>query len=356
MSLKIHAQDREHPRAVRIRSRLMLGAASVAAAVALAGCSAGTAEPSSSGAANDADAALYSAAQSEGSLTWYTSIDPVTAQNVAEAFEKAYPGIQVDVQRLTTGEVTARYSQEREAGTSAADAVTVGDPAFFASGIEKGWFTSEPDLANAKTWPSDYVDDGVFLISIIPLGITYNTGSVKTPPTSWKDLLDPAYANGRIQLGDPRNVPSYIQVLSLLQDTYGDDFLKSLAAQKPTIASSVTNATQAVASGAADILMTATKPTTEIVKAEGAPLEFVPMSPTVGVEMYHAVPTDAPHPNASELFNDYLLSEDGQIVVNVNTVSPLGDLSGTMPIPAEYKQISSADIDKNSILAVLGIQ
>lgn len=258
---------------------------------------------------------------------------------------------------MTTGQITARYAEERTAGASPADVVTVGDPDFYDEAAAAGWFQSDLDLPALEEWPTDYYADGVALVSLIPLGVTYNTNMVSTPPESWEDVLDPEYS-GRIQLGDPRNVPAYMQLYYLLIDEYGDDFLADLDANSPTIFPSIVNATQTVASGGSQLSMPGTNPTTEVVKAEGAPLGFVALSPTVGVEFSSAVADGSANPNAGALFTDFILSAEGQEALNVNAVSPLGELPGTQPMPADYQQITSATAAERAadIVKELGIE
>lgn len=299
----------------------------------------------------------YEAAQEEDGLTWYTSIDPDTAESVVADFKETFPGVDVEILRLTTGQIAARYAQERSAGTSPAEVVTLGDPAFFEEGKNSGWFEAEPDLKNDNDWPEEYSDEGVHLVSMIPLGITYNSDLVETAPTQWSDVLDKKFQGGRIQYGDPKNVPSYMQLFSVLNEE-DPEFLTELAAQNPAVASSIVNATQTVAAGGADIVLTGTKPTTEIVKAQGAPVEFAALSPTVGVEFSSAVATDTDAPSSALLFEDFLLSERGQIALNVNTVSPLGELEGTVAMPEDYRRVSNEEISGviPEILKKLGIQ
>jgi len=337
----------------RARALALATAAGIAASL-LASCSSGATPEASADAATHP---LYQDARAEGSLTWYTSVDTQTAEATADAFEEAYPGIRVNLQRLTTGQITARYAEERTAGASPADVVTVGDPVFYETAAAEGWFETELDLPSLEHWPADYYADGVALVSLIPLGVTYNSNTVTAPPETWEDVLDPAY-EGKLQLGDPRNIPAYMQLYSLLLEEYGEDFLERLEAQSPTIYPSIVNATQTVASGGAALSMPGTNPTTQVVRAEGAPLGFVALSPTVGVEFSSAVATGSEHPAAGALFTDFLLSEYGQETLNVNAVSPLGELPGTEAMPADYQRIPSASLGDRVALIVkeLGIE
>ena len=46
--------------------------------------------------------------------------------------------------------------------------------------------------------------------------------------------------------------------------------------------------------------------------AKGAPVDWIPMDPALGVLSVISVTKDAPHPNAGRLFVEFLMSEDGQ--------------------------------------------
>lgn len=349
-------------RARKVPLRLAAHAAAVAIASISLGTLAACGSSSSSTTASTADPAassLHTGAAKEGTLTWYTSVDTDTANAVVSAFKQAYPDVNVELLRLTTGEVTARYAQERSAGSAPADVVTVGDPDFFDTGAQSKWFTSSLDgVPDAADWPKDDVTNGIARVSMIPLGITYNTDMVKTAPTSWQDVLDPAYAGGKLQIGDPRNVPAYMQLDVLLQRQLGTDFLKKVDAQKPQVFPSVVNAMQTVAAGGAAMLFPGTKATTDVLATQGAPVAFAAVSPTVGVEFYSGIASNATHPDAAKLFTDYLLSKDGQTVLNKNSVSPLGTLPGTNALPDGYQTLRSADItsDEPSVLAALGLE
>jgi len=332
------------------RIKPMLGVVALAAAAALAGCSADSPEGSAPTPTSTVIAQHYAAAKSEGSVIWYTALDPARAQDVADSFNKAYPGVTVTVTRLVTGTLTSRYSTERAAGgTSTADVLTAGDPVFFSDGVTKGWFNKSPELANLSNWDSKYVTNGVTKTGFVPTGIAYNTDKIKTPPTKWTDLLAPSLA-GRLEMGNPATVPSYMQLLSLLETTYGASFMTQLAAQKPTIVASAASGNDDVASGKADMMITTSLPAVNTTKATGAPIAFAAMSPTNGGEFFTGAATQAPHPNAALLFYDYILSPEGQAHFNQGQVSPLGTYPGTEALPAGYATILSADIKNQSTL------
>ena len=69
------------------------------------------------------DAARLAAAEKEGKVVWYTSVDVKVAEGVAEAFRKAYPKIELDVERSGSERVFQRINQEYESGIKNVDVV-----------------------------------------------------------------------------------------------------------------------------------------------------------------------------------------------------------------------------------------
>ena len=70
---------------------------------------------------------LIDAAKKEGTVVFYTSIELQTAEKIGEAFEKAYPGIHVQVERNGAERIFQRLMQERGAGIHTADVVECSD-------------------------------------------------------------------------------------------------------------------------------------------------------------------------------------------------------------------------------------
>ena len=66
---------------------------------------------------------LVDAAKQEGKVVFYTSIELQTAEKIAKAFESAYPGIAVQVERNGCERLFQRLAQERDSNIHSADAV-----------------------------------------------------------------------------------------------------------------------------------------------------------------------------------------------------------------------------------------
>jgi ABC-type Fe3+ transport system substrate-binding protein len=253
-----------------------------------------------------------------------------------------------------------RYDQERTAGASPADVVTIADELFINHAQEKGWLESDlSDLPAVANWPEDFFDDGVAITTIAPLGIAYNTNAVSDPPKTWEDTLDARF-KGRIQNGDPRTAPVYLAQMYLLRETYGSEFLHKLAAMGTTYQASQLSVTQGLAAGESDLSLTSSYQMAQQLAADGAPIEFQDMSPAVGSVNYGAVSTDAAHPNAARLLINYLLTPEGQTEFSRDLASPLGTdaVPTSIPLPEGWQQVSMADVEaaRTDVLADLGLQ
>ena len=342
----------------RGRSAALMAAALGITAVLAAACGSPPSGQSQTATAGGISS-LTAAAKSEGSLTWYTSIPQAIATSVADGFQGRY-GITVKTVVLTSGLLTTRFSAEKEAGNSQADVLTVADSVFMGDAVQKKWLAS----LNMKQLPSlsavpaaDIHHSAYILTGTQPIGISYNSGKLKASQVDrWTDLLSPAL-KGQLYVVDPANVPSWLAIMDMLRQKYGASFLKELAANQPKYVDSSVPGAQEVAAGSGLAVFPSLLSVSAPLQAQGAKISTVFPSPTTGVEQYTAVSSTAVHPDAARLFVDYLLSRDGQILVNKGTAaSVLGNLPGTIPMPAGYQSfsLSTAETDKQTLLSLVG--
>jgi iron(III) transport system substrate-binding protein len=100
-------------------------------------------------------------------------------------------------------------------------------------------------------------------------------------------------------------------------DTMGEDkgmaYLREL--QKQRIAAVDTSARQVldqVIAGEYAIALQIFNHHAVISAKKGAPVKWIPMEPATGVLSVVSIPKAAPHPNAAKLFEDFLVSKEGQ--------------------------------------------
>ncbi|WP_181779335.1 extracellular solute-binding protein, partial [Pseudonocardia pini] len=298
-------------------------------------------------------------AKNEPALTWYSSQDPGLNDAVVAAFQAQYPDVEVESLRLATGPLGTRYAQERQAGAVTAGLVTLADPNFVDQGLAQGWFekldkTALPDLARL---PDRFFADGVAVTGVNVLGIGYNTTEVQNPPRTWEDALAPEY-KGKILLGDPRNVPSYVALARVLDEKVAPDFLTRLAAQQPTVVDSMVPGTQQLAAGEAALAFPDVLSVVAPLKDKGAPIDFVVPEPTTGNEFTTMVSAGGASPNAARLLYDFLFTDAGQVAFNGSTgSSPIGAIGQTAALPAGYVDPAIRDLPpvKAGLLAELGL-
>jgi iron(III) transport system substrate-binding protein len=149
---------------------------------------------------------LIEAAKKEGKLVYYSSMDLPVGEKLGKAFEAAYPGISIQIERSGSERLFQRVAQEFSSNIHAADVINSSDAAHFIPWKKSGWLMPFVSEDIAKFFPEAYRDpDGMFAVSRIWLSsIAYNTNLVKPEdaPKSFADLLDPKWA-GKMVKGHP---------------------------------------------------------------------------------------------------------------------------------------------------------
>ena len=71
------------------------------------------------------------AAEKEGKVVWYTSVDVKVAEDIAQEFRRKYPKIEVEVERSGSERVFQRENEEHQSGIKHADLVNTSDSTHF---------------------------------------------------------------------------------------------------------------------------------------------------------------------------------------------------------------------------------
>jgi iron(III) transport system substrate-binding protein len=299
-----------------------------------------TATTAASGAApaDDADAALeelVAAAEEEGSVTIYSSqgLDQLNA--LGAAFEEEY-GITVEVVRATDGDIIPRLETELATNTSGGDLVVMAAQAFMETQAEAGSFvdpTASPQLAGLADYDVDqYMHEGnIFEVGAAVLTFAWNTNELPEGLTDYEDLLDPALADGQIAVVDPAIGPAVVDFYLWLEESFGEDFITDLAAQDPRIYPSALPIGEALTSG--EVSASAYAAPVQLVPAaeNGAPVDFgISEVGAWGARYFGAIPKSADSPNAAALLADFMVTAQGQEIVQGASGSVLPDIPGTL--------------------------
>lgn len=305
------------------RSRALIGALA-ASALVLTACGGGESEGKSDAdatvslkqAANytgaDRDDFLLKCAKTEGVLDVYTSQNPTLVDDLRKGFIAKYPGIKVNATRRTSPQTAEAFTKEAKAGVNKADIVHL-KVEVAESVLDLFTSFTSPEL---KAYPDSAIGpDGKYVSSgRVPYGAIYNTDKVSAEeaPKTPQDLLDPKW-KGKIALS---TTGPGTQWVGWMEKRYGEDFIKAFGKQDVRTTEANTNAiTGQVAAGESLIA-----PAVNLSGVAGimetdknAPVKWVPMDPQWAEDSV-AIAAKAPHPCASMLYTDYVLSLEGQTV------------------------------------------
>ena len=189
------------------------------------GCSAALAEGVPGKGMEDVDPALLAAAQAEGELIVYGSCEEEYLAAACKHFEELY-GIEVKYQRLSTGEVQAKISEEN--GNPSGDVWFGGTNDPYNECAADGLLMSY-EATNAKHLTgAQYRDPDGYWYGIYKgiLGFMVNTAELQRmgleAPQGWDDLLKPEY-KGLIWLSNPSTAGTAKLVINTMVQMKGHD-------------------------------------------------------------------------------------------------------------------------------------
>jgi putative spermidine/putrescine transport system substrate-binding protein len=271
--------------------------------------------------------ALLDAAKAEGSLTTIALPDDwCNYREMIDTYKSKF-GIAVnelDPNAGSADEIEAIKANKGNKGPQAPDVLDVGlafGPTAKGEGLLEPYKVATWDSIPAAAkdaegyWWGDYY--GVLTFEV-------NTDVVKNPPQDWADLLKPEYKNQIALAGDPRSSNQAIQTVfaaalanggSLDNAQPGLDFFKQLVAAGnfvPTIAKPGT-----IAQGETPITIRwnynalvnkdnlAGNPEIEVI---------VPKTGRFAGVYVQGISAYAPHPNAAKLWQEFLYSDEGQLI------------------------------------------
>lgn len=275
--------------------------------------------------------ALIEAAKKEGVVVWYTSVETQVAERVGKAFEAAYPGVRVQVERSGAERILQRLAQERSAGIKTADVVNSSDAAHLILWKRDGWLAPYVPEDVAKHWPADQKDpDGMFATWRATLSIMgYNTRQVTAAeaPKGFRDLLDAKWA-GKLVKAHPSYSGTILTATYQMAETLGWDYFEKLARLRVMQVQSATEPSRKVAQGERPVSVDGGEYVLLILKERGEPVE--PIYPVEGAPFVagpNAIFVDAPHPNAARLFQSWMFSLDcQQLIVDAGALRSLHPL------------------------------
>ena len=259
---------------------------------------------------------LIEAAKKEGKVVLYSALDLPVGEKLGKAFEAAYPGVQIQIERSGSERLFQRIAQEHDANIHACDVVTSADASHFIPWKRDGRLMPFVSEDIARYFPEPYRDpDGLFATSHIWLcSIAYNTSLVKPEdaPKSYADLLDPKWA-GKMVKGHPAYSGTIMTATFQLARDLGWEYFEKLSKQRVMQVQSSTDPPKKLALGERAVMADGNEYNMFQLKEGGKPVEIV--YPTEGSPLIvgpNGLLKAAPNPNAGRLFQSYCFSVEGQ--------------------------------------------
>jgi iron(III) transport system substrate-binding protein len=257
---------------------------------------------------------LYKAAKEEGKLIWWDTGSLRDSVHFIKAFNARYPGIEVTYYEVNADNSDEKYFMERQAGRNPVD---LKHTANYPKYQDEGLLDNMSDIIKDTGYPEAFCTKDFDAVGIehTVKGTAYNTNlvSAKDVPRSWDDLLDPKW-KGKI------NMDYRLKIFSFQTWTWGEDniiaYLKKLREQNPTFSSGVTKTMTLLGAGEFAISTDSSLGVVIKLQKKGLPIAMAPINPVVSQFNPHILVKHSPHPNAARLFLRWLMTADGQKLVD----------------------------------------
>jgi iron(III) transport system substrate-binding protein len=263
----------------------------------------------------DREKVLYEGAKKEGKVMWYTSLTGGPNTEAPKVFGAKYPGVGLEVFRGDSDALISRITQEAQAKKYIVDAIETTFPILKV--LEEFKLLAAYFSPHLQAYPEDVKElAGKGLVYWATdresyIGLAYNTNVVQgnAIPKNYEDLLKPEL-KGKIGFN---TTDTGARVVAAMLASNGAEFVQKLKAQQiglyPVSGRAILDM---VISGEVGMSPTTFLSHSRVSIAKGAPIKWVPMDLVPTNAGGVALPANAPHPHAALLFNDFLLSPEGQ--------------------------------------------
>jgi iron(III) transport system substrate-binding protein len=274
----------------------------------------------------DREQILVAGARAEGKVVWYTSLAGSSYKELSQRFEKKYPGVKVDVYRAASNELMARITAEAKARQYLVDTIETTLP-LLKSLREDGLLAvyNSPHLAKYPAHAKESAGNNLYYWGVDResfIGVGYNPTLIPpgAVPKNFAGLLDPRL-KGKMGLATS---DTGVRMMGAIFKFKGEEFARKLKAQEISLHSISGRAMADLAiSGEVPMSPSIFRDHAMESKGKGAPIDWVPMEAVPTNAGATAVVYQAPHPHGALLMADFILSPEGQkILENLEFGSP----------------------------------
>ncbi len=263
----------------------------------------------------------------EGKVVIYGAATGALRDILIKGFNEKF-GIPVEYMAAKGPEIATRILAEQRAGLYLPDVIIGASSPAVSTLKPAGVFNPMepvlilPEVTDTKLWWNNtlpWVDKDHYFLAFL----AYATPKIVVSPDmvkpdeikSYRDLLNPKW-KGKMAMHDPTIAgagQSFIAVLA--HYIMGVDYLRQLAAQEPFISRDHRLLAEWVARGKYPVGLSIESEAIEQLREAGSSLLYVNASEGTYVTTgtgFLSLPKNAPHPNASAVFINWLLSKEGQ--------------------------------------------
>jgi iron(III) transport system substrate-binding protein len=264
---------------------------------------------------------LIAGAKKEGNLVVYASATAPQLQMYFATFNKRYPFIKTEYFRTGKQKLVSKILFEQQAKQHIADIIHT---SVIETNIlkKRGALSKHVPLESASL-PAQYKDPEGFWTSVYASGtlLGYNSRQIKRAdaPKNYDELLNPRWKNA-IAI-DANKIEWFAMLLKLK----GRTFMEKLAALNPSVRDGNTLVLQLLAAGEFPIAAGVYEYSIEDLKTKGAPVDWVGLEPVITYTVAASLPSRPNNPNSAKLFIEWLLSKEGQEVINQYGRVPIRD-------------------------------
>jgi iron(III) transport system substrate-binding protein len=290
----------------------------------------------------DREQFLAAGARKEGEVSVYTSLISEDLTALSAAFEKKY-GVKVKGWRAGSEKVLQRAVTEARAGRHDADVIETNGPELESLYREKLLQAlRSPHMKDLM--PQAVRPHGHWVGTRINMFVhSYNTTLVKKEelPKTYADLAHPRW-KGRLGI-EAEDEDWFAMVVKEQGEEAGLRNFREIARINGfSVRKGHTLLAALVASGEVPFALTTYSHGAQKMKQKGAPLEWFAIEPAIGRANGIAIARTPAHPHAAALFLDFVLSPEGQVILekggyvpaNLRVESPLQKLALKFVDPA----------------------
>ncbi len=283
----------------------------------------------------DREQFLIAGAKKEGEVSVYTSLISEDLAALAAAFEKKY-GVKVKGWRASSEKVLQRAVTEARANRREADVLETNGPELEAAYREKVLQPlKSPHLKDLM--PQAVRPHGEWVGTRINMFVhSYNTSLVKKEelPKTYADLADPRW-KGRLGI-EAEDEDWFAMVVRELGEEKGLKTFRDIAKNGFSVRKGHTLLAGLVGSGEVPFALTTYSHGAEKMKQRGAPVDWYAIEPAIGRANGVGGVRKPAHPHAAALFADFILSPEGQAILEKGGYVPanlkIGNRAQKLPL------------------------